>query len=155
MQVNNDIRLYAKWLKVYDEFTCSNISLKNMSNDHSSSATYYITPPGFDLNRLESKGYSAIKITVSYDVYYRKDYDVLLDIGYLGAPKYDLKILNSDGYGTVKNKLETIQDSVHKTATFTILLSDLRTSSVTLNFSTENIQNIVYFKNIVVAYECY
>ena len=154
MNVKNDMRLYAKWLKIYGQMSLTNASLKYMS-DYNSSVTYYITPSGFDLDRLESKEYSKMQITVSYDVYYRKDYDVLFDVGYMGAPKYEFKILNVDGYGKIKYDLETTKESVHRTETYTVLLSNLRNNRLTLEFSTDNIQNIIYIKNIVVTFECY
>lgn len=154
MQVKNDMKLYAKWLKVYDSMSFVSASLKFMS-DYDSSVVYYITPSGFDLDRLEAKEYSRMDITVSYDVYYRKDYDVLFDIGYIGSPRYEFKILNSDGYGKIKNDIETTKEVVHKTESYTAMLSDLRNNRLTLEFSTDNIQNVIHIYNIIVTFECY
>ena len=47
---------------------------------------YDITPTGFDYDKLEKSGYR-IKIKVTYDVYYKKDYDVPFDVGYASLPK--------------------------------------------------------------------
>lgn len=84
LELNYDTTLYAKWLKLTDTRLLSATSIK-MWEGSNSSATYYITPSGFDLEKLASLNY-LLEIKVSYKVYYVKDYNAPLDIGYAGAP---------------------------------------------------------------------
>ena len=94
-----------------------------------------------------------LEIIVTYEVYYEKDYDVLWDIGYEGSPKYEAYILNSDKVGTIKENLSTNKEADKRSMTYKISAADLKNHSITLKFSTDNIQNIIYFKGIVVSYE--
>ena len=153
LNVNSAMTIYAKWLKVYDTAKCKNCSIK-LDFDHESYALFAITPNGFDLERLAVEGYK-MKIHVSYDVYYRKDYDVLLDIGYAGSPKYEIYLMNNNGYGQIEENLSTTTTSRTRTITYTSTVADLLNQKIQLKFSTDNIQNIIYFKNIVIEYICY
>ena len=81
-----------KPIKLQDTITCENTTIKT------SLASCIITPPGFDLEELNKRDYK-MSITVTYDVYYTKDWDVLFDIGYLGAPKYEVAIFDDDLIG--------------------------------------------------------
>ena len=138
-------------LKLEDERRCENCSIKFMDSDYNASATYYITPSGFELDKLDVKGYR-MQITVSYTVYYKKN--MLIDIGYLGSPKYELTILNSDGLGKQQTDLTTSKTEQTRSLTVTSAMADLKDQRLTLTFSTDNIQNVIYFKNIVVTYQC-
>ena len=153
LQVEDDMTLYARWLKIKDEATCAGCVIK-WDSDLSSSATYYITPSGFDLEELQRKGCASISIDVSYDVYYKKDYDVLWDIGYMGAPKYEVYIINSEGRGKMEEDIKATTSTRTGNIGITVRLSDLETNSFKLVFSTNNVQNKIYFKNIVVTYTC-
>lgn len=153
LTVEKNTTLYAKWLDLQSSTFCESGSIK-WGKGHSSSITYYVTPSGFDLEKLASKGYH-MKITVSYDVHYRKDYDVLWDIGYAGSPKYEAYLLNSDGLGDINENMSTATNSITRSLVYSSSVADLKNQRLTLTFSTNNIQNIIYFSNIVIQYQCY
>ena len=153
LDVTDDIILYAKWLRTSDTMKCTDASIKCW-NDMSSGYTYTITPPRFDLNTLASEGY-IIEITVKYDVYYKKDYDVPWDVGYMGAPKYEIYIYNDSSCVAANENLTTSTSSKTRTITYKTTVSNLKNSKIKLTVSTNNIQNIVYFENIVITYNCY
>ncbi len=153
LSVSNDMTLYAKWLKTKDYSYCENTSLKCWFGD-SYASTYTITPSGFDYDTLNLSGYKYLSITVNYDVYYQKDYDVLWDIGYAGAPKYEVSILSSEIRGAFKGGLTTKKTTQSRSITYKALIVDLIDAKVSLSFSTDNIQNLIYFENIKVTYSC-
>ncbi len=151
--VEYDTTLYAKWLKVYDETGCKDCHIK-LSSKTESALLYNVTPSGFDIDRLEDLGYK-IRITVTYDVFYIKDYDVLWDIGYMGSPKYEAYLVNSRGFGDIKEDQSTKKSETTRTLQYSARAGDFLTDRLTLKFSTDNIQNLIYFENIKVVYECY
>ncbi len=138
-------------LKTQDTKKCEDCSIK-LSTSESMAGTYYVTPEGFDYDKLEKSGYKSMTITVSYDVYYEKDWS--LGFGYLGSPKYEISLVNSDGLGNIEANLETTSASQSKTFTSTAQLVDLKDTRLVLTFSTDNIQNVIYFKNIKIKYKC-
>ena len=151
LSIDKDMTIYAKWLKTSDTAKCADVSIK-LGTGYNSAVFWYITPSGFDLDELALKEYY-LEIIVTYEVFYEKDYDVLWDIGYAGSPKYEAYILNSDKVGTVKEDLSTSKETTKRSMTYKINAADLKNHSITLNFSTDNIQNIIHFKNIAVSYE--
>ena len=146
LSINKDMTIYAKWLKLKDQSKCKNTCIKFDRN------IYYITPNGFDIDRLAELGYMCT-ITVTYEVYYKKDYDVLWDIGYLGSPKYEISITNSEDIGQFKNNVSTSKSVKEKTITYTCSAAQLKNDKIKLQISTDNIQNKIYFENITVTYE--
>ena len=138
-------------LKLEDTQRCKDCSIK-LSSSTDMSASYYITPEGFEWEKLEEKGYK-MKITVTYDVYYKKDWG--LGIGYAGSPKYEVSVVNSDGMGMIDDNMPTKTTSQTRTLSFSSNIVDLKNTRLVLTFSTDNIQNIIYFKNIKVDYQCY
>ena len=138
-------------LKLEDSQRCTDCSIK-FSASTDMSASYYITPQGFEWDKLEEKGYK-MKITVTYDVYYKKDWS--LGLGYAGSPKYEVSVVNSDGMGKIDNNMTTSTSTQTRTISFTSQIVDLKNTRLVLTFSTDNIQNIIYFKNIKVDYQCY
>ena len=138
-------------LKLKDTQRCRDCSIK-FSTSTDMSASYYITPEGFEWDKLEEKGYK-MKITVTYDVYYKKDWD--LGFGYAGSPKYEVSVVNSDGMGKIDDNMSTKTTSQTRTLSFSSRIVDLKNTRLVLTFSTDNIQNIIYFKNIKVDYQCY
>lgn len=154
LKVDSNMTLYARWLKVEGTARCENASIKFMDDSYSSSLMYTISPSGFDLQALASEGYT-IEIEVEYDVYYRKDYDILWDIGYAGSPKYEVYIYNSDRIGVAKENLSTKTSSQTRKITYTASAHAYQNTAIYLKFSTDNIQNVIYFKNIQVNYKCY
>ena len=115
LDIDADLTLYASWVKTNDEKLLSDCRVKFMDDDFSSALSCNITPSGFDYDRLEAHGANGLVITVTYSVYYRKDYDVWLDIGYAGSPKYEVAISNSDGQGKLKSDLSTSKSSETRT----------------------------------------
>lgn len=152
LELKYDITLYAKWLNLTAVQRCTDVALQ-MWTGYNSSATWYITPTQFDLETLAEKQYS-MRITVDYNVYYKKDYDMWLDIGYAGSPKYEVYILDSAGRGKAQEDLPTTTSLKSKSITYTAKVANLIGEKLTLKFSTNNIQNIIYFKGITVTYEC-
>lgn len=146
LSIDKDMIIYAKWLKLKGEQKYNGCNIKFDAR------IYDITPNGFNIDRLAELGYN-LTITVKYDVYYKKDYDVLLDIGYLGSPKYEISIVNSENIGQFKNNLSTNKESDTRTMTYQCSAAELRNQNIKLNVSTDNIQNKIYFDNIVVTYE--
>ena len=153
MSVTQPMNLYAKWIMLEATVNCTKARIKYMDSSEDSSVIYYITPINFDLKALAEKGYR-MKITVTYDVSYAKDYDVLFDIGYMGSPKYEAAIYNSQKVGIYKNDLGTTKNGDRRTIEYTEYPVNLIGDKITLEFSTDNVQNIIYFENIVVKYEC-
>ena len=145
LDVYNDMTLYAKWLKIVGEKYCTNCQIK-WDTGFSSALVYDLTPNGFDLVELAKRGYY-IKISVSYRVYYRKDYDVWLDIGYAGSPKYEIYLVDSKGVGDRREDLSTSTSGSNRTVELTRPASSLIGDKITLTVSTNNIQNIIFFVN--------
>ena len=138
-------------LKTEDTVVLDNCSIK-LAINNKSSAAYNITPKDFDLDKLEKKGYK-MEITVSYDVYYKKDWTI--NLGYIGAPKYEASIVSTGGIEKYDKSTSNSTERESKTLTFSANVSELKNAGLTLTFSTDNIQNIIYFENIKVNYKCY
>lgn len=141
-------------LKLSDTQRCKDLKIKFMDSNYSSSGSYYITPSGFNMDKLDELGY-CMEIEVTYSVYYKKDYDVLWDIGYAGSPKYEVSIVNSDGLGKFEYDLTTKTTPIKRSIKITSSIADLKNQRLVLSFSTDNVQNIIYFTDIEVNYRCY
>lgn len=153
LTVSSDITLYAKWLKLTDEGKCRDASIKLWA-DNDPAVYWDITPTGFDLQKLGAEGYN-MTITVTYTVSYQKDYDAWLDIGYAGAPKYQASIYDEDGLGKHLSDLSTTKGGTTRTITFSRTAASLIGEDITLSFTTNNIQNTIFFEDITVTYNCY
>ena len=145
--------VYAKWIKtkITNKINDSNIKAKIA---HKSEITCNISPDGLDLYALQTEGYT-IKITITYKVKYKKDYDVLLDIGYMGSPKYESYIKINNSSVIAKEDLGTSTEADERSLTYTAKASSFLNKNVKLEFSTDNIQNIIYFSDIIITYQCY
>ncbi len=154
LDIDNDMTLYARWVKKEDTINCTNGSIKFMDSSYDSTLSYNISPRGFDYDRLAELEATGMKITVTYTVYYRKDYDVWLDIGYAGSPKYEVAISNSKGVGQLKSDLSTSTSENTRTISVATTFDYFKNDSIFLTFGTNNIQNVIYIKNIKVEYEC-
>lgn len=137
--------------KYTEKFYYEDCSIKCWFDDDPG-AIYGIDLSAINLEKLAKKGYG-ISFTVSYDVYYKKDYN--LPIGYNGSPKYEVSILKNDLTALVDKNLSTTKTSTYKTNTFNTTISEVLNVKLCLCFSTDNIQNVIYFKNIVVTVTCY
>ena len=153
LDVDKNMTIYAKWLKTHEVMECTDCKIK-WGTGYSSALIYDLTPNGFDLQELSKLGYT-VEILVTYSVRYKKDYDVLLDIGYAGAPKYEIYLLDAKGVGTIKENLTTTTSNKTRIIELTRPASSLIGDKITLKVSTDNIQNIIYFTNITVVYNCY
>ena len=120
---------------------------------YASASTYYITPSGFDWDALEKKGYDTISITVSYSVSYQKNWKI--GLGYLGAPKYEVTLANSDWLGNTISDQVAPSTATKRSHSFTLRIVNVKNIRLTLSFSSDNIQNNIYFKNITINYRCY
>lgn len=152
MYLSEDIVLYAKWLKTTDEVKLDSLQIAK-AKGYSESKTIDITPKGLDLENLASQGYY-VTITVSYDVKYQKNYDILWDIGYMGAPEYEFYLYMNSGVVSSEKKIKTPSSSTRKSVTWTEKAVSMKGSKVSFKVSTDNIQNIVVFDNITVTYQC-
>ena len=153
LQVKQDMTIYAKWVQIENSINYTGCKIK-WDSDYSSAIYYDVTPSGFDTERLQQLGYRKITVTVNYDVKYVKDYNVLLDIGYAGSPKYEISLTNSDDLGKFEEDLNTTTSYKTRTISQQILISNIGNDKLTLKVSTNNIQNIIYFDNIIVTYQC-
>jgi len=147
VSINAPTTFYAKWLPQEYNMRCEDSKIKFMG------LTYDITPSVFDFEDMARLGYG-MKITVTYDVYYKKDYDVWLDLGYMGSPKYEVSIQNSNEEGTYYEDLGTTLQGDTRSVSVKYNSNNLIDSNIILKFSSDNIQNIIYFENISVKYEC-
>ncbi len=110
-----------------------------------------ITPYDFDLDALAEKNYY-IAITVSYNVYYKKSWDY--SFGYAGAPKYEAYIMDSNLYGQGDKDITAPSTSQKRSISCRVAAASLKGKTLRVSFSTDNIQNRIYFTNIVVRYKC-
>ena len=83
-----------------------------------------------------------------------EDYDVWLDIGYTGSPKYEIYLVDSKGVGDRREDLSTSTSGSNRTVELTRPASSLIGDKITLTVSTNNIQNIIFFDSILVNYQC-
>ena len=154
IEVKSDMTLYAKWLLLEKESSCKDTRIKFLDSDYSEDAYYSLAPNGFDFHELEKRGYY-ISIEVQYDVKYKKDYDVPLDIGYFGSPKYKVGIINDDEIGVWKTDLGTSKSATTRSISKTMTVADFNKKNMYLYFATENVQNIVCLENITITYTCH
>lgn len=150
MNVEKDTNLYAKWIQTELLIKGYNFSIKMWTNSDPKKV-YDATADELDFEKLADMGYY-VKVEIKYDVYYERDYN--LDLGYAGAPKYELMFLDDDLKGLIEKDLTTTKSSKTKTFTFTQPASFFEDTNMKITFSTDNIQNTIYFKNISVTYTC-
>ena len=154
LKVNTNMTLYARWIKSSYSLALEDASVQfSPSNEYSYKAEYAIDPKELDLQALSELGYY-VKIDVSYDVYYEKDYDVAFDIGYMGAPDHDVSIVDIYDKGEKWCDLKTELEPKTNSVSLVMSASKLNVSDMILKLMTYNVQNVVYFKNIKVVYTC-
>lgn len=152
--LKNNIEAGIGALKLNDYSRCENCSIKFLDDRYSPVASYFITPSGFEMDKLDEMGYM-MKIMVSYTVYYTKSYDVLWDIGYAGAPKYEVSISDDTLTGNYESDIKTTKNKASKSIYIDTYISNIKNRRWSLNFSTDNIQNVVHFEDIYVTYTCH
>lgn len=153
-KLEDNVTFYAKWVKISDELRFEKGSIKFMNTKYSGSVSYDITPQVFDYDRLFELQKNGIRITIQYNVYLKKDYNVPFDIGYAGSPKYEVYVTDSSSNGYANEDLPITTTSESKVISCDFSLDYLKNNRFTLTFSTNNIQNIICFENIIISYEC-
>ena len=94
-----------------------------------------------------------LQFKITYNVKYKKDYDVLFDIGYAGSPKYEISLINSSLRGYFEENLPTTKSETEKYYTYNTALNFSKDEQISLVFSTDNVQNIISFSDIVITIE--
>ncbi len=151
LSIKHDTILHAKWLKIEDSTKIEGGKFSGKSDY--ASAIYCDVSPNFDFDTLSQKGMS-IEISVSYDIYYKKDYNIIGNIGYMGAPRYEVYLLGEDLKGVWEEDVSTPSSSQTKKLVMCTTASYFKDNNITLTFSTNNIQNYIKVENIVVNYRC-
>lgn len=149
--VTTSFKLYAGFSLKIKTFNCSDIKIKALSSTYNGSTTFALSLDGFDYSYLEKKG-MGLQFKVMYSVKYKKDYDVPYDIGYAGSPKYELSLNNGES-GYQEENLSTTKSAVEKCYTYNTPLNFSKDGLIYLAFSTDNVQNIISFSNIVITVE--
>ena len=72
----------------------------------------------------------------------------------MGAPQYEVAILNTNGEGAIKDNLTTTTSKKERTIAYSSTIKELENDTIKLTFHSDNIQNIVHFSSIVVTYQC-
>ncbi len=136
-------------LKTDSVVTCENFSIK-FSTSTDSTKAFAVAPQDLDWDALAEEGYKNVRITVHYKVRFEKQWNI--GLGYLGAPRYDVSILNSDGEGESLVAMETDTELKSKGISRTMSLEEVANKEITLTFTTTNLQNLISFEDITVEY---
>ena len=141
-------------MKLNDEKTFDDVRIEHKIDllNQVTKATYYVTPTDFDFEALIEGGYK-MEITASFELSYEKTWGIG-DFGYFGAPQYDVSILDKNGVGESRKAVTIQENNETVSVKYTANVKDLVDNSVVLTLSSGNIQNVVFFKNIVVSYRC-
>lgn len=142
--------LYARWLKLQSSSQCRDVSIK-LDDRYECNVSCTLAPNGYDLETLALLGYK-LRVEVHFEVKYKKDYDVWLDIGYMGAPKFTAAIVNSSNYGTVMDDVTAKETWTRMMVGYNTTAASMLNDTLYLQFSTTNMQNIIYFSEITVDY---
>jgi uncharacterized repeat protein (TIGR02543 family) len=152
LTIGKDMTLYAKWINGVDSRVCEDAAVKfSIDDEYNYRASYIIMPDNLDLNLLTAQGYY-IRIDVTYEVYYEKDYNVPFDVGYRGAPDHSVGIVDMYEEGQINEKLATNTEPTEESISLVVSAADIMEKKLFLLLSTENIQNIVYYRNVRVTY---
>ena len=152
--VTRDVTLYAKWIDGTDtlELGCASVQF-SYDDSYKHSADYSVIPENLDLTKLVSQGYY-VKLDVTYEVYYEKDFDNPFDFGYFGAPDHDALLVDGEMRGVLNKDLPTLTVPTEESLTMVISAGELASGRYFLKLITYNMQNIVHFKNIKIEYTC-
>ena len=149
LEITEDTTLYAAWYKVeYTTALNSAIYLKFLSGDNENSKSYDIfIPEEMDINDVSRRGYR-VQVTVSFEVGYTRDW--VKDFGYLGAPKYDVSLLSAGGVGAVHENVVAPDTDTTTGISYTFSTAELE--GLTFSAKTQNIQNTVHLRNVIITY---
>lgn len=144
----------GEWTNATETIECADASVQfSYDNSYSYKAEYALLPSKLDLSAIAAQNYD-IKIDVTYEVYYVKDFDVPFDIGYLGAPDHDALIVNAYDEGTSNKDLPTSTTATAESISLVTSAKNLLNNPYYLRLITYNLQNIVHFKNIKITFTC-
>ena len=150
--VTTSFNLYAGFVLKTKTINCQDIKIKALSSTYDNDKSFGLSLVGFDYDYLEKNG-MGLQFKIMYNVKYKKDYDVPFDIGYAGSPKYEISLMNSSLRGYFEENLSTTGSNVEKCYTYKTALSFSKDQQISLIFSTDNVQNIILFSDIVVVVE--
>lgn len=148
--VTTSFKLYAGFILTSKTIYCQDINIKALSMLYDNDKSFYLSLAGFDYDYLE-KYRMGLRFTIMYSVKYKKDYDVLWDIGYTGAPKYEISLVNNYLETYIEMNLPTTKKEVRNSYTYITPLIFSKDKQISLFFSTDNVQNIISFSDIVVV----
>ena len=152
MSVEKTMTLYAKWTKDTESSSCADAAVQfSLDDEYSYKAEYILTPQELDLSALAALGYY-VKIDVTYEVYYVKDFD--FPLGYMGAPDHSVAILDLYDEGEIREDIPTEKQPEDGSISKVVRASDLLNGVWRLKLSTLNLQNTVHFQDIQVKYSC-
>lgn len=150
--VTTNFKLYAGFALKTKTINCQDVKIKALSSTYDNDESFGLSLVGFDYDYLEKNG-MGLQFKITYNVKYKKDYNFLFDIGYAGSPKYELSLINRSLSGYFEKDLPTTATETKKIYTYNTLLTFSKDTQIRLVFSTDNIQNIISFSNIVVVIE--
>ena len=150
--VTTSFKLYAGFTLKTKIINCQDINIKALSSTYDNDRSFYLSLVGFDYDYLEKNG-MGLQFKIMYNVKYKKDYDVLFDIGYAGSPKYEVSLINNSLQGYFEENLPTTKSEVETCYTYNTALIFSKDEEIYLFFSTDNVQNIISFSDIVVVIE--
>lgn len=150
--VTTSFNLYARFVLRSKTITCRDVKIKALANAYDNDESVVLSLIGFDYDYLEKNG-MGLQFNIVYDVRYTKDYHVPFDIGYAGAPQYKLSLINSSLQGYSEEKISAAGMWQGRTLSYNTPLMFSQGNQVELLFSTDNVQNILSFSNIVVTIE--
>ena len=150
--VTTSFKLYAGFTLRTKTINCKDIKIKALSSTYDNDKSFGLSLVGFDYDYLEKNG-MGLQFKIMYNVKYKKDYDVPFDIGYAGSPKYEISLMNNSLQGYFEENLPTTKSEVEKCYTYNTALNFSKDEQISLIFSTDNIQNIILFSDIVIVIE--
>ncbi len=150
--VTASFKLYAGFTLRTKTINCKDIKIKALSSTYDNDKSFGLSLVGFDYDYLEKNG-MGLQFKIIYNVKYKKDYDALFDIGYAGSPKYEVSLINSSLRGYFEENLSTTTSEKEKCYTYNTPLYFSKDDQISLVFSTDNIQNIISFTDIIIIIE--
>ena len=150
--VTTSFKLYAGFALKTKTINCKDIKIKALSSTYDNDKSFGLSLVGFDYDYLEKNG-MGLQFKIMYNVKYKKDYDIPFDIGYAGSPKYEVSLINNSLQGYFEEDLPTTKSEVEECYTYNTVLSFSKNKQISLIFSTDNVQNIILFSDIVIVVE--
>lgn len=150
--VTTSFNLYAGFVLKTKRINCQDTKIKALSSTYDNDKSFGLSLVGFDYEYLEKNG-MGLQFKIMYNVKYKKDYDVPFDIGYAGSPKYEISLINSHSQGYFEENLSTTKSETERCYTYNTALNFSKDQQISLFFSTDNVQNIISFSDVIVVVE--